>query len=80
MCVFFCKFKPWRYLQAFNKLCLPQIVLATKPYYVYVYFMMFVATTAIAHDMTARVRPRFFDQVGHQTNNASIGNEYFFTQ
>ena len=24
-----------------------------------------------------RVRQRFFDQVGHQTTNASIGNEYF---
>ena len=24
-----------------------------------------------------RVRPRFFDQVGHQTNNASIGNMVF---
>ena len=27
----------------------PQIVFATKPYYVYVHFMMFVAATAIAH-------------------------------
>ena len=26
-----------------------------------------------------RDRPRFFDQVGHQTNNASIGNKHFFT-
>ena len=25
-----------------------------------------------------RVRPRFFDQVGHQTTNASIRNKYFF--
>ena len=24
-------------------------------------------------------RPRFFDQVGHQTTNAFIGNKYFFT-
>ena len=24
-----------------------------------------------------RVRPIFFDQVGHQTTNASIGNKYF---
>ena len=24
-----------------------------------------------------RVRPRFFDQVGHQTINASIGNKFF---
>ena len=27
-----------------------------------------------------RDRPRFFDQVGHQTTNASIGNKYFFTK
>ena len=28
----------------------------------------------------SRVRPRFFDQVGHQTTNASIGNKYLFTK
>ena len=27
-----------------------------------------------------RVRPRFFDQDGHQTTDASIGNKYFFTK
>ena len=27
-----------------------------------------------------RVRPRFFDQVGHQTTNASSGNKHFFTK
>ena len=27
-----------------------------------------------------RVCPGFFDQVGHQTTNASIGNKYFFTK
>ena len=27
-----------------------------------------------------RVRSRFFDEVGHQTTNASIGNKYFFTK
>ena len=27
-----------------------------------------------------RVRLRFFDKVGHQTTNASIGNKYFFTK
>ena len=27
-----------------------------------------------------RDRPRFFDQVGHQTTNASIGNKHFFTK
>ena len=25
----------------------------------------------------SRDRPRFFDQVGHQTTNASIGNKHF---
>ena len=30
--------------------------------------------------MKTRVGPRFFDQVGHQTTNASIGNEYLFTK
>ena len=28
----------------------------------------------------SRVRPRCFDQVGHQTTSASIGNRYFFTK
>ena len=27
-----------------------------------------------------RVRPRFFDQVRHQTTSASIGKKYFFTK
>ena len=27
-----------------------------------------------------RDSPRFFDQVGHQTTNVSIGNKYFFTK
>ena len=28
----------------------------------------------------SRDRPRFFDQVGHQTTKASIGNKHFFTK
>ena len=28
----------------------------------------------------SRDRPRFFDQVVHQTTNESIGNKYFFTK
>ena len=28
--------------------------------------------------LKSRVRPRFFDQVGHETMNASSGNEHFF--
>ena len=27
-----------------------------------------------------RYCPRFFDQVGHQTNYASMGNKHFFTK
>ena len=30
--------------------------------------------------MYTRVRPRFFDQVGHQTTNAYIGNKHLFTK
>ena len=29
---------------------------------------------------TFRVRPRFFDQVGHETMYASSGNKHFFTK
>ena len=28
----------------------------------------------------SRVRPRFFDQVGHETMDASSGNKHFFTK
>ena len=28
----------------------------------------------------SRVRPRFFDQVGHETMYASSGNKHFFTK
>ena len=31
-------------------------------------------------DIQARIRPRFFDEVVHQTTNASIGNNYIFTK
>ena len=37
-------------------------------------------TRIIIVALQSRVRPRFFDQVGHQTTNASIGNKYFFTK
>ena len=30
--------------------------------------------------VTTRVRPRFFDQVGHETMYASSGNKHFFTK
>ena len=31
-------------------------------------------------DITIRVRPRFFDQVGHETMYASSGNKHVFTK
>ena len=31
-------------------------------------------------DMSTRDLSRFFDQVGHQTTNASIENKHFFTK
>ena len=34
----------------------------------------------IQQNIKERDRPRFFDQVGHQTTNASIGNEHFVTK
>ena len=30
--------------------------------------------------MKVRVRPRFFDQAGHETMYASSGNKHFFTK
>jgi hypothetical protein len=33
-----------------------------------------------AKKLQVRDRPRFFDQVGHQTTNASIENKHFFTK
>ena len=32
------------------------------------------------HTICNRDRPRFFDQDGHQTTNAFIGNKHFFTK
>ena len=34
----------------------------------------------IARCLNTRNRPRFFDQVGHQTTYAYIGNKHFFTK
>ena len=31
-------------------------------------------------EVSLRVRPRFFDQVGHETMCASSGNKHFFTK
>ena len=32
------------------------------------------------NELCLRVRPRFFDQVGHETMDASSGNKHFFTK
>ena len=32
------------------------------------------------NDLYIRVRPRFFDQVGHETMYASVGTKHFFTK
>ena len=34
----------------------------------------------MVYGLQDRDLPRFFDQVGHQTTNASIGNMHFFTK
>ena len=34
----------------------------------------------LVEEILSRDRPRFFDQVGHQTTNASIENKHFFTK
>ena len=35
---------------------------------------------AAVSSSNSRIRPRFFDQVGHQTTNASSGNKYIFSK
>ena len=37
-------------------------------------------TLTKAKEWLSRDRPRFFDQVGHQTTNLSIENKYFFNR
>ena len=44
------------------------------------YLTIFKLGTTQENNMCSRDRPRFFDQVGHQTTNASIGNMHFFTK
>ena len=42
---------------------------------------MSVRFFVVFHDtINLRYRPRFFDQVGHQTTYASIGNKHFFNK
>ena len=39
-----------------------------------------VHCAVISKNILARDHSRFFDQVGHQTTNTSIGNKHFFTK
>ena len=41
---------------------------------------MYMSLLHVSYTLHSRDRPRFFDQVGHQTINASIGNKDFFTK
>ena len=41
---------------------------------------LFEITKYLYQYIINRDRPRFFDQVGHQTTNAPIGNKHFFTK
>jgi hypothetical protein len=43
-------------------------------------FKILVVLTIFFFFRNRRDRPRFFDQVGHQTINASIGIKHFFTK
>ena len=42
--------------------------------------VLVVPSTVCTFGICIRVRPRLFDQVGHQTTNASVGNKYFSTK
>ena len=44
------------------------------------YRQTFVYSKVITYNFTIRDHPRFFDQVRHQTTNASIENKHFFTK
>ena len=49
--------------------------------WVLVYHTLVLSEALIAlQDTQIRDRPRFFDQVEHQTINASIGNKHFLTK
>ena len=41
----------------------------------YLFYIPYIVASTIT-----RVRPRFFDQVGHETMYASSGNKHFFTK
>ena len=45
-----------------------------------VVFRLRLAGQLLGPALQIRVRPRFFDQVGHETMYASSGNKHFFTK
>merc|ERR1712218_574465 len=46
----------------------------------YFFLLSWYVSQFFLWDMYIRVRPRFFDQVGHETMYASSGNKHFFTK
>ena len=40
----------------------------------------YVSKNMLRTSLCTRDRPKFFDQVGHQTTNVSIGNKLFFAR
>ena len=65
--VFFFTFLFWNYLRFIQNLT---------------YYLKNGHSTVLKSDdsMQLRYRPRFFDQVGHQTTSSYIENEHFFTK
>ena len=45
-----------------------------------IFFNLMEVVTYTWLRITIRVRPRFFDQVGHETMYAPSGNKHFFTK
>ena len=43
-------------------------------------YLTLCSTNEMYQYLHSRVRPRFFDQVGHETMYASSGNKHFFTK
>ena len=67
------------YHQKFERVYLKVVKDVYQNLYETFFFVSHVNTIRNTY-INVRVRPRFFDQVGHQTTNASIGNKYFFTK
>ena len=63
-----------------NQINIAIYVLLHIVYCISLYLCFILCKMNLIACIVIRVRPRFFDQVGHQTTNASIGNKYFFTK